>query len=72
MKITYDKEVDALYIQFRDATAHTHHLADGIAADYDADGRLSGLELLDAASKVGDPELFRQVTLENLASQQSA
>ena len=72
MKITYDREVDALYIQFRDATASTQHLAEGIAADYDSDGHLTGLEILDAATRVGDPEFFRQVILENLASQQSA
>lgn len=72
MKITYDKEVDALFIQFRDETASTKHLDEGIAADYDADGRLAGLEILDAATRIGDPELFRQVIFENLASQQSA
>ena len=72
MRITYDKEVDALYIQFRDEPASTRHLAEGIAADYDADGRLAGLEILDVATRVGDPELLRQVIVENLASQESA
>ena len=72
MKITYDREVDALYIQFRDAPARTQHLAEGIAADRDADGRLAGLEILDAATRIGDPEFFRHVSFENLASRQSA
>jgi len=71
VKITYDKEADALYIQFRDTPASTQHLSEGIAADCDADGYLAGLEILDAATRIGDPELFRQVTLGNLASQQS-
>jgi len=38
MKITYDREVDALYIRFKETTVTTKHLAEGIAADYDAEG----------------------------------
>jgi uncharacterized protein YuzE len=38
MRITYDHEVDALYIRFKETTVTTKHLAEGIAADYDADG----------------------------------
>lgn len=72
MKITYDKEVDALYIRFREAPVTTQHLTEGIAADYDSDGHLAGLEILDAATRIGEPELFRQVVIENLASRQSA
>jgi hypothetical protein len=29
MKITYDREVDALYIRFKEATVTTQHLAEG-------------------------------------------
>ena len=67
MKITYDREVDALYIQFKDTTVTTQHLADGIAADYDADGRLAGIEILDAVQRLGDAAIFRQVILEDVA-----
>ena len=66
MKITYDPEVDALSITFRDATVTTKHLAEGIAADYDADGRLAGLEILDAMKRFGDKETLRQVIVEGL------
>ncbi len=66
MKITYDPEVDALYIQFLDTTVTTEHLAEGIAADYDAEGRLAGLEILDALKRLGDPDALRQVILENI------
>ncbi len=41
MKITYDHEVDTLYIRFKETTVTTKHVAEGIAADYDEDGRLS-------------------------------
>jgi uncharacterized protein YuzE len=67
MKITYDREVDALYIRFKDTTVTTQHLAEGIAADYDADGRLAGIEILDAKKRLGDPAAFRQVILEDVA-----
>ena len=43
MKISYDPEVDALSITFRETTFTTRHLAEGIAADYDSEGRLAGL-----------------------------
>ncbi len=45
MKITYDREVDALYIRFKETTVTTKHLAEGIAADYDTDGNLAGIEI---------------------------
>ena len=67
MKITYDREVDALYIQFKDTTVTTQHLAEGIAADYDADGRLAGIEILDAVKRLGDAAIFKQVILEDIA-----
>lgn len=67
MKITYDREVDALYIRFSETTVTTKHLAEGIAADYDSDGRLAGIEVLDAAKLLGDPAVFRQVILEDVA-----
>ena len=47
MKITYDAEVDALSITFRETTVTTKHLGEGIAADYDANGKLAGIEILD-------------------------
>lgn len=70
MKITYDKEVDALYIRFLETTVTTKHLTDGLAADFDADGNLAGVEVLDAARKLGS-EALRQVTLENIAISQT-
>ena len=67
MRITYDQEVDALYIRFQETTVTTKHLADGIAADYDTEGRLAGIEILDAMKRLGDPTVFRRVTLEDVA-----
>ena len=66
MKITYDRDVDALYIRFKDTTVTTKHLTEGIAADYDAEGRLAGIEILDATKSLGEPSVFRQIVLENV------
>ena len=59
MKITCDHEVDALYIRFKETTVTTKRLAEGIAADYDAEGRLAGIEILDAVKRLGDPAIFK-------------
>ena len=67
MRITYDHEVDALYIRFQETAVTTKHLAEGIAADYDAEGYLAGIEILDAMQRLGDREIFRQVILEDIA-----
>ena len=66
MKITYDPEVDALSIIFRETTVTSKHLAEGITADYDRDGRLAGLEVLDAVKRFGDENTFKQVVIEGI------
>ena len=66
MKISYDSEVDALSITFRETTVTTQPLAEGIAADYYSDGQLVGLEILDAMKRFGGPETLRQVVLEGI------
>jgi len=48
MTISYDSEVDALYIGFIETSVTTKHVAEGIAVDYAADGRIAGIEILDA------------------------
>ena len=72
MKITYDAEVDALYIRFIDTTVTTQHVAEGIAVDYAGDGRLAGIEVLDARQRFGDVDVLKQVVIENLVSSKSA
>ncbi len=67
MIITYDEEVDVLYIRFQETTVTTQHLAEGIAADYDREGNLAGIEILDALKRFQNPKVFQQVILENVA-----
>lgn len=70
MRITYDREADALYIRFIETTVTTEHVAEGIAVDYAQDGRIAGIEILDAQERFGDPDVFRRVVLEDVALRQ--
>jgi len=63
---SYDAEVDALSIVFRETSVTTKHLAEGIAAEYDSEDRLVGLEILDAVRRFGGRETLRQVVLEGI------
>ena len=59
MKIHYDAEVDALYIEFHplvDGTAEARPLSDELIANYGPDGTLAGLEILDASQVLGQRE----------------
>jgi len=66
MHITYDPEIDAIYIRFKETTVTTKHLAEGIAADYDAQGKLAGIEILDAVKRFGNKDTLKKVTLEEI------
>jgi len=67
VRITYDREADALYIRFIETTVTTEHVAEGVAIDYAADGRIAGIEILDAGKRFGDPEVLGRVVLEDIA-----
>ena len=57
MKITYDIEADALYIELHSlaaGTAQCRELTDEIVADYGPDGKLAGIEILDASIVLGE------------------
>ena len=66
MKIIYDAEADALSIVFAETTVTTKHLAEGLAADYDAAGCLAGLEILDVCSRLGSADTCRRIVLEGI------
>jgi uncharacterized protein YuzE len=52
------------YIERRGFTAK--ELGDGIVAEYDAQDRLVGLEILDAGSRLDGQSTFREVILEGI------
>jgi len=72
MKITYDREVDALYIRFKETTVTTKNVDAGIVLDYDDASRLAGIEVLDAAERLASPDTLRRVVFENGAPSETA
>jgi uncharacterized protein YuzE len=68
MKISYDPQVDALYIRFFDEPAQvtTQRLSEDIAVNYAPDGRIVGIEVLDASEYVFRPGAERTIAVHNL------
>ena len=52
MKIKYDKASDVVCFEFSDTTVTTKRVTDDIAIDYDAEGNVAGVEVLDAKKNV--------------------
>ena len=56
MKVTYDQEVDILRIVLNDAEIEeSDEDKPGVIIDYDDDGNVIGLEILDASSRIANP-----------------
>ncbi len=56
MKITYDVEVDVLRILFSDAPVEkSDEEKPGIILDYDENGHIVGMEILDASRQMPNP-----------------
>ena len=52
MKITYDKEADALYIKLTDKSiSESEEIEDDIVADFDNDDNIVGIEVLNFIDK---------------------
>jgi uncharacterized protein (DUF433 family)/uncharacterized protein YuzE len=66
VKISYDPQADAVRIRFRETAVTPRELAEGLTAEYGADGRLAGLEIREAAERLGDLSTLRQVQLGGL------
>ena len=57
MKITYDPETDTLTIRMIEAPiAESEEIQEGIIADYDGEGHMVGLEILNASNRVTEPQ----------------
>ncbi len=56
MKVKYDKEVDVLYIGFsEEKIEESDEDKPGIILDYDKDGSIVGIEILNASKRMGNP-----------------
>jgi len=66
MKIEYDREVDALYIRLQEKyVARTIEIEEGLNLDLDENGKLIGLEVLDATERYTLADIFN-ISTENL------
>ena len=53
MKVKYFKDTDSLYIDLSDSpSTESTEISEGIVLDYDADGKLVGIDIDNASSKV--------------------
>ena len=71
MRIEYDDEADALYILLKnDSTpVDARDVGAGVVADFDEQGHIVGLEVLDAAEKLG-LESILTVTIDTVLAEQ--
>ncbi len=63
MKIVYDPDVDALHIWLQETTVTTKEVAEGVSADYDRNGQLAGIQILDASKRLDGLERLRTITV---------
>ncbi len=64
MKIVYDPKSDALHIWLQETAVTAKEVAEGVSANYDRNGQLAGLEILDATRRLGGLDSLQQITLE--------
>lgn len=66
MKVSYDPQTDSMTVVFREgvAVAESDEDKPGVILDYDVDGNLLSLEILDASHRVTDA---RRVEYETVA-----
>lgn len=56
MKVKYDKEVDVLYLSFsEEKIKESDEEKPGIILDYDNQGLIVGIEILNASRRMGNP-----------------
>ncbi len=66
MKIEYDREADALYVRLQEKyVARTREVEEGINVDLDDNGKLIGIEILDATERYSLADIFN-ISTENL------
>jgi len=56
MKVKYDKNLDILYLSFNDEKIYeSDEEKKGIILDYTSDGKIVGIELLNASQQMSNP-----------------
>ncbi len=63
MKSRYDAETDALYVRFADVpVVESEEIRPGLILDFDADGRIVAVEILDASEHISSDADLRHLT----------
>lgn len=58
MRVRYDEEADALYIRLREAEYYeSDEIREGFILDYDTDGNIIGIEILEASAHLAPADL---------------
>jgi len=66
VKIEYSKAADAIYVYFKeDFVERSKEIEDGIVIDFDKNGQLVGIEVLDASKRFSLADIVN-VNIENL------
>ena len=56
MKIEYDQQADAMYIRLKAGTVvESDEIRPGVVFDFDADGKVLGIEMLDISLRADTP-----------------
>ena len=72
MRIEYDKEADALYIQLREVSVDDNiDIEEGLTVDLDEKRHMVGIEILDASKKLSLRDMAN-ITIENLPLEKAA
>ncbi|MFO7599394.1 MAG: DUF2283 domain-containing protein [Candidatus Desulfacyla sp.] len=72
MRIEYDREADALYIQLRDVYVEDNiDVEEGISIDLGKKRHVVGIEILDASKKLTSRDMTN-ITIENLPLEKAA
>jgi uncharacterized protein YuzE len=65
MRMRVDHGADAVYLNLTDRPIKdSEEVADGIVVDYDAEGRIVGVEILDASKRTDDPDVLKQFSFD--------
>ena len=65
MRVRVDQKTDAIYLTLTDRKIEaSEEPTEGIIIDYDADGRVVGIEILDASKRSADPTALKHFSFE--------
>jgi uncharacterized protein YuzE len=65
MRVRVDHAADAVYLNLTDRPIKdSAEIADGIVVDYDDEGRIVGIEILDASKRTNDPAALKNFSFE--------